>query len=41
MTFGDTVGYDDDVAFRDIGLTLANNLGTGTIATASINLDGG
>jgi hypothetical protein len=41
MTFGDTVGYDDDVAFRDIGLTIANNLGTGTIATASINLDGG
>jgi len=41
MTFGDTVGYDDDVAFRDIGLTIANNIGTGTIATAAINLDGG
>lgn len=41
MTFGDTVGYDDDVAFRNIGLTIGNDIGTGTIATAQINLDGG
>lgn len=43
MTFGDTVGYDDDVAFRDIGLTIHSNIGTGVavIQTATINLDGG
>lgn len=43
MTFGDTVGYDDDVAFRDIGLTMHSSIGTGVavIQTASINLDGG
>jgi hypothetical protein len=41
MCFADTVGYDDDVAFRDIGLIMENNLGTGIIQTATINLDGG
>ena len=41
MSFGDTIGYDEDVAFRDIGLTIANDIGTKTIATASLNLDGG
>lgn len=43
MTFGDTVGYDDDVAFRDISLTAHLDIGTGlaVIQTALINLDGG
>jgi hypothetical protein len=41
MTFADTVGYDDDVAFRDIGLTMHSSLGTGIIQTANINLDEG
>lgn len=28
ITFGDTVGYDDDVAFRDINMTFNTNVGT-------------
>lgn len=40
MTFEDTVGYDDDVAFRDIDLDMRLSPGTGTqILTADINLD--
>lgn len=43
MTFADTIGYDDDVAFRNIDLTIGSDVGNGvsTIETASINLDGG
>lgn len=41
MSFGDTVGYDEDVAFRNIALTMNNNIGTGIVKTAAINLDGG
>jgi hypothetical protein len=40
LTFEDTVGYDDDVAFRDISLDMRLSPGTGTqILTADINLD--
>jgi len=41
LTFEDTVGYDDDVAFRDIGLSLTPQQGNQVeVLTASINLDG-
>jgi hypothetical protein len=40
LTFEDTVGYDEDVAFRDISLDMRLSPGTGTaILTADINLD--
>lgn len=40
MTFGDTVRYDPDVAFRDIALTVFFDHGTGTEnMTAAIDLD--
>lgn len=40
MTFNDTVGYDDDVAFRDIALSQTLSPGNGVnIMTANINLD--
>lgn len=38
LEFEDTIGYDEDVAFRDISLTQSNSLGTGEIETL-INLD--
>ena len=38
MTFGDTIGYDTDVAFRDIDLTIGVDVGTGVL-TADIDLD--
>jgi hypothetical protein len=40
LSFSDTVGYDDDVAFRDIALTQTLSPGNGVdIMTANINLD--
>lgn len=38
ITFEDTVGYDEDVAFRDIDLTMGVDVGTG-VMTATIDLD--
>ena len=38
MSFEDTVGPDDDVAFRDIDLTIGLDVGTETFDT-SIDLD--
>lgn len=38
LTFEDTVGFDEDVAFRDIDLTQNLDLGTGLMST-SIDLD--
>lgn len=38
LTFGDTVGYSDDVAFRDITLNMGVSVGQG-VATADIDLD--
>jgi hypothetical protein len=38
ITFDDTVGFDDDVAFRDIDLTIGLDFGTQEL-TASIDLD--
>lgn len=41
LTFGDTVGYDEDVAFRDISLSMTPDQGNQVeVLTASINLDG-
>lgn len=40
LTFDDTVGYDEDVAFRDIDLSMYLDIGTQEDAlTANINLD--
>jgi len=40
ITFDDTVGYDNDVAFRDIDISIVSDIGTGIeAATASIDLD--
>ena len=38
LSFGDTIGYDDDVAFRDIQLLMTQSTGIEQF-TASINLD--
>lgn len=38
ITFDDTIGYDLDVAFRDISVSMGVNTGTGVL-TADINLD--
>lgn len=38
LTFDDTVGYDPDVAFRDIDITMSQNIGTEQLL-ASIDLD--
>jgi len=38
ITFEDTIGYDDDVAFRDISLTMGVDVGT-EVMTADIDLD--
>ena len=38
LFFGDTVGYDDDVAFRDIDVTFGTDLGTAELI-ADIDLD--
>lgn len=38
ITFPDTVGLDEDVAFRDIALTMGVNIGTAQL-TANIDLD--
>jgi len=41
LTFADTAGFDDDVAFRDLSLSLVPEQGTQvTVMTAGINLDG-
>lgn len=40
LTFDDTVGYDNDVAFRDVDLTIVNKEGTQVEeATVTANLD--
>lgn len=40
LTFEDTVGYDEDVAFRDIHLTMGFDIGTGdTTIISEIDLD--
>ena len=38
LSFGDTIGFDEDVAFRDIDLSQGVDVGTGVINT-EINLD--
>lgn len=38
FSFDDTVGFDEDVAFRDISMTQAHNVGTGVILS-DIDLD--
>ena len=38
ITFPDTVGFDEDVAFRDISLTMGVDVGSGQL-TADIDLD--
>lgn len=39
LTFDDTIGYDLDVAFRDIAMTQNVNIGTESPLTANIDLD--
>jgi hypothetical protein len=39
LTFDDTIGYDLDVAFRDIVMTQNVDIGTESPLTANINLD--
>lgn len=40
LTFGDTIGYDDDVAFRDVDTAITLDVGTGEdTIDANVNLD--